>query len=196
MGIQEGDIKHPSYVEPTGVFSYLCGHCKHQTSGRVVAYYPTNQAIKWLLCTNCGNGSVSAAGNQIFPTTKFGEDIEGLPNEIQKAYDEARNCFSVGAYTATELICRKILMHVGVEKGANDSQSFEFYIDYLKKSGYVTEAMKSWVDLIRTHGNKSTHKLDAPDSTRAESTIKLTAQLLKIIYEMKSIADKYAPQPP
>ena len=52
--------------------------------------------------------------------------------------------------------------------------------------------MKRWVDLIRKHGNEATHKLDAPDKARAESTVMLTAELLRVIYEMEHMASKYA----
>ena len=51
--------------------------------------------------------------------------------------------------------------------------------------------MKKWVDLIRKHGNISTHKLESPEKTRAESTIMFTAELLRIIYEMEHIANSY-----
>ncbi|GFN40551.1 MAG: conserved hypothetical protein [Marine Group I thaumarchaeote] len=192
MGYTEDEIGHPSYSQPTGTHSYQCGHCDHQTSGRVVAFYPSNGVNKWLLCTNCAKGSVLTSAGIIFPASKFGSSVEGLPGIVQKAYDEARLCYSVGAFTACELICRKILMNVAVDKGADENDSFVNYLDFLKTEGYITEAMMSWVSLIREHGGKSTHYIAEPEKTRAESTLMFTEQMLKIIYEATHRADKYS----
>ena len=101
---------------------------------------------------------------------------------------------SVNAYTASELICRKILMHVAVDKGAEEGKGFESYIDHLQAKGYVTPPMKEWVDTIRKHGNSSTHQLEQPSKSRAESTIMFTAELLRLIYEMDSMAKNYVPK--
>ena len=101
----------------------------------------------------------------------------------------------VNAYTAAELICRKILMHVSVEKGAKEGESFASYISYLEKQGYVTPPMKPWVDIIRMHGNASTHQLEAPSQGRAKSTVMFTAELLRLTYEMEYMANKFIPKP-
>jgi hypothetical protein len=54
--------------------------------------------------------------------------------------------------------------------------------------------MKSWVDLIRTNANESTHTLASPDKNRAESTLLFTAELLRIVYEMEYYVSKYVPE--
>ena len=84
-------------------------------------------------------------------------------------------------------------MHIAVEKGAKEGAPFNSYLRHLEASGFVTPPMKKWVALIREHGNESTHKLAAPSATRAESTIMFTAELLRLVYEMESLALKYAP---
>lgn len=172
--------------------SYHCGHCNRDVLGHIVASYDTTEGVnKWLLCTSCGNGSVLTKDNILYPSSLVGKNLEGLPSDTATAYLEARRCFSINAYTACELICRKILMHVAVEKQAEEGKSFEYYVDHLASLGYVTTPMKPWVDLIRAHGNKSTHKLEAPDPKRAESTLLLTSLFLEIIYEVEQRASKY-----
>jgi hypothetical protein len=184
-------IKHPDLREKEGNFPYFCAHCNHQVNGLVVATYITGTVRNvWLLCTLCGKGSVSDYYH-IFPYPLFGPVIDGLPDNIFKAYQEARNCMSVYAYTACELICRKILMHIAVDKGARENQAFADYLTCLESKGYITPPMKQWVDLIRQHGNKATHILDAPVKERAESTLMFTAELLRLIYEMDSLSKKY-----
>ena len=174
--------------------NYTCGHCKMKVNGKVIGAISSSDGnIKWLLCTNCDDGSIISKNNMLLPSTPFGPDIQGLPSEILAAYDEARGCYSIKAYTSCELMCRKILMHVGVDKGYAEGKPFVEYIDYIESKNYITPIMKPWVDLIREHGNSSTHKLMPPDAERSESTLMFTAELLKIVYEMEHIAKKYIP---
>ena len=83
-------------------------------SGAVVAFVAN---IWWLECSNCGRGSVRN-GPTISPGVSFGPQLQGLPPAVEAAYQQARRSMSVEAYTGAELVCRKILMHVAVEKGA------------------------------------------------------------------------------
>ena len=85
-------------------------------------------------------------------------------------------------------------MHVAADKGAKEGENFTHYIDYLEKENYITPNMKSWVDLIRTNANESTHKLAPPDKERAESTLLFTAELLRLVYEMEHYVSKYVPE--
>jgi hypothetical protein len=161
----------------------------------VTEYSAGAGTVKWLLCPNCGDGSVQTQNGIVYPAVPFGPDIAGLPDNLAKAYQEARNCMSVNAFTACELVCRTILMNVAVEKGAKEKQSFVEYISYFQEKQLITPNMKGWVDLIREHGGKATHTLDKPDRKRAESTLMFTAELLRLIYEMEHMANKYTQKP-
>jgi hypothetical protein len=181
--------------------TYSCGYCGTKVSGAVVSYFDWSdqfghrQKDKWLLCPNCSKPSAKF-NNTVFPGSPFGPKVQGLPAEVGESYSEARRCMEVNAFTAAELICRKILMHVAADKGAKEGESFAHYLDYLEQQGYVTPPMKGWVDLIRQHGNKSTHKLVSPEKERAESTVMFTAELLRLVYEMEYMANQYTPAQP
>ena len=168
---------------------YVCGHCGKSVAGAVIASYNTNR-IHWLLCPGCEKGSVRN-NNEVIPGVKFGPEISGLPSVVKEAYEESRQCMSVNAFVAAELLCRKLLMHVAVDKGAKEGETFAAYLTYLEDHGYITPPMKSWVDLIRQHGNAATHELETPSKNRAEGTVMLTAELLRVIYEMEHMASKY-----
>lgn len=188
-------IKHPSPSSSYAYSNYTCGHCGNIVTGFVVANYNyATMDVKWLICPSCGDGSVLSSKHQIFPGTRFGPDIEGLPDLVNKAYHEARDCISSNAFTACELICRKILMHVAVEKGAKEKETFSSYLSFLSEKGYITPPMTEWVDLIRQHGGKATHLIEQPDAKRAECTIMFTAELLRLIYEMDHLAKRYTPK--
>jgi len=188
MSINESNLRYINPNETDSRFDYKCGHCGKETSGRVVAKYNN---VMFLLCTSCALGSIWIYPDRIIPGSKPGSKLEGLPPEIEEAYNEARNCLSIEAYVASELICRKILMHIAVDKGAEEGKSFEFYLDYLEEQKYITPPIKKWADIIRRRGNTSAHKIENPGKAKAENTLMFTMELLRIIYEMDYIAKKY-----
>ncbi len=184
---------------PQSWLQYKCGHCGTSVSGAVIAYWQggvtyqgrsTNREVRWLLCPECVQGSVWNDGN-VVPGAAFGPSIQGLPSDVDSAYKEAQSCMRANAFVAAELLCRKILMHVAVDKGAKEGDSFAAYLSHLESKGFITPPMKGWVELIRKHGNDSTHKLAPPVQTRAESTVMFTAELLRLVYEMEFMANRY-----
>jgi len=112
---------------------FVCGHCGTKVSGKVIASWDqgSRRSIRWLLCPECARGSVRNDG-VLVPGSTFGPEVEGLSEEVAAAYDEARQCMKVNAHTAAELLCRKLLMHVAVEKGAKEGESFASYVTHLE----------------------------------------------------------------
>jgi len=169
---------------------YTCGHCGRMVSGFIIAYRNSDY---WLMCPLCDCGTVLnksySLGYQC-PSPSYGPDLEGLPDRIDEAYQEVRRSMSARAYNGAELLCRRILMHIAVDKGANEGESFVSYIDHIESQGFITPPMKPWVDLIRQHGNDATHTLDEPDEERARHTVGFTAELLRIVYTMDHQAKK------
>ena len=168
---------------------YTCGHCERSVGGFVIANI-SDRPVQWLLCPSCGRGSVQH-DDTILPSLLSISQVGGLPSDICQVYDEARKSFAVEAYTGCELLCRKILMNVAVDRGAAEDKSFEHYVDYLKDNGHITASLKDMTDIIRRNGNQSTHKIGQPDPERAEYTIEFTAQILRSIYEVESQFSKY-----
>lgn len=170
---------------PVAHFQYTCPLCGNVVNGSVVAFTHENSsnAVQWLRCTSCQGGAVNNNG-VLAPAAMAGEAVEGLPADVEAAYTEARRCAGTSAYTSCELMCRKILMHVAVDKGDKPGKSFAEYLKYLGDNGYTTPSMSPWVDLIRQNGNIATHEIPAADANRARGTLAFTAQLLKLIYEM------------
>lgn len=93
------------------------------------------------------------------------------------------------------MVCRKILMHVAVDKGAKAGESFASYISHLEVAGYLTPPMKPWVDMIRTRGNAAVHDLPSTTQPQAEAVVTFTEHLLRNVYEMEFLAQKFAPTP-
>jgi hypothetical protein len=150
---------------------------------------------RWLRCPACGRGIFADIDGALYPGAKVGRDVEGLPSDVAVVYDEARRCAEVNAFTACEMVCRKILMHIAVDKGAPQDNTFKGFVDYLELNHHVTPAMKPWVDVIRQHGNIAVHELPHTDKQRAIGTLTFTEHLLRNVYEMEHLAKKFAPPP-
>jgi hypothetical protein len=118
------------------------------------------------------------------PAAKFGEKVAGAPPDVDALYEEARGCMGVPAYTGAVLLCRKILMHVAVESGADVGLKFIQYVDYLWEQHYVPPNAKGWVDHIREKGNEATHEIVQMSREEAEQLISFTEILLKLVYEL------------
>ena len=90
---------------------------------------------------------------------------------------------TVNSFTAAVLTCRKLLMHLAVEKGAPTGKSFLEYVEYLSQMGYVPPDGKSWVDHIRRKGNEANHEIKIMSSDDAKDLIEFSEMLLKFVYE-------------
>ena len=104
-----------------GGIRYTCGYCGTDTAP-ASGYYSNQKKGHVLICTFCNQPSfIIREGGKIIsitPSPKMGKEINGLPDDVKALYDEARLCTSAHAYTAAVLVCRKILMHIAVEKKA------------------------------------------------------------------------------
>ncbi|MEU5525412.1 DUF4145 domain-containing protein [Micromonospora chersina] len=173
---------------------YMCPHCGRDVVAAVIAFvheahYPV---VAWTRCPGCHKGVVFNDGVAA-PRGIAGENVDGLPTEVEAAYREARETAGIAAFTSCELMCRKILMHIAVDKGAEEGKTFIQYLDHLTTTGYITPPMRPWLDLIRTHGNSSTHRLQSASKERALNTLAFTTQLLRLVYEMDHRAQAHIP---
>ena len=121
-----------------------------------------------------------------YPGAPFGNEVASVPEDVAKLYAEARACMTVNSFTSAVLTCRKLLMHIAVEKGAPTGKSFLEYVDYLAQKNYVPPDGKGWVDYIRTKGNEANHEIKIMSKDDASDLIMFLEMLLKFIYEFPS----------
>jgi len=172
---------------------YICGYCGADTAP-AQGYHanPDNAGHQgWILiCTNCNRPTfIDRFRNSILSTTpaaKMGKEVNGLPTDVEKLYDDARLCTSAGAYTAAVLSCRKILMHVAVEKGAPSNKGFIEYVEFLADKNYIPHDGRDWVDYIRTKSNEANHEIQVMTAEDAEDLITFVEMLLRLVYEFKN----------
>ncbi|MDP9092176.1 MAG: DUF4145 domain-containing protein [Actinomycetota bacterium] len=178
--------------------SIKCGNCGEGVAATIVAVSGANGvstsatvpsgAVKWLQCPNCLDGSVHVVNGATYPVAPSGGTVPNLPADVAQAWREARTTHAVAAYTASEIMCRKILMHLAVDVAHSPTgKTFVDYIDDLDTAGYIGPGLKPAVDKIRQRGNSANH--DLPASTEADSlvTLKITEHLLRGIYEIPGL---------
>lgn len=167
---------------------FVCGHCGTDVSsskGLLARDSATEQKAGFVaICHCCTRPTfLYEAGNEQVPAVMLGNDVRGVEETVQAIYDEARKATGAGAYTAAVLCCRKLLMHIAVEKGADpDLKVFEF-VQYLLDKHYITADAAEWVDHIRDRGNEANHQIVIMDEDDAEELISFCEMLLRVIYE-------------
>lgn len=144
--------------------------------GRMVAFA--------CICHRCFRPTfIEDDGTQV-PGVQFGNDVNDVTDTgVRALYDEARAATEVGAYTASVLACRKLLMHIAVAKGANPGETFIKYVEYLAANHFIPPDAKDWVDHIRQRGNEANHEINIMARADAEELIVFSEMLLKLIYE-------------
>lgn len=175
---------------------YTCGYCKmliasqtgyHSTAGNSLSNFSVR------ICPNCTMPTIFSPAGQL-PGSPYGDAVAHLPENIDKTYAEAQKSYSAGAFTASVLMCRKMLMNIAVEKGANAGESFASYVNFLASKNYVPPGSQTWVDHIRGKGNEATHEIHFMTQAEAEELLSFTSMMLKFIYEFPGkMAIKLAP---
>jgi hypothetical protein len=173
---------------------WTCGYCHREVasdrgwSGVDTRHSPQVGAYSVhyfiAICPRCSGPTFLVPDDELqIPGVRGGESVEFLPEDVGKLYDEARDCTAAGAPTAAVLLARKILMHVAVEKGADEGETFKYYVEYLGKNGIVTADMKEWIDEIREFGNDANHELVQMTPAQSAELMTFVSMLVKVVYE-------------
>lgn len=179
-------------------FTYTCGYCGSRvTSERGMslntenrAGYMGNYASQGVyICPNCKYPTFIYEDMQV-PGNNYGNSVDHVSKEVEDVYNEARKSFSVAAYTGSILLCRKLLMHVAVDFGADKNKNFFDYVNYLKDNHYVSQNSGEWIDSIRKFGNVATHQIVVNTKEDAEKMIKFCEMLLKMNYEYPALMNQ------
>lgn len=171
---------------------YVCSYCGNLVASEYgyfaeiypYAIDPTTAKIEHILiCHYCSRPTYfDIDGNQI-PGPIYGNSVSDVPENVETLYNEARNCLSCNAYTASVLCSRKLLMNIAVSKGAEEGGKFISYVNFLSDKNYIPPDGKNWVDHIRKKGNEATHEISIMKREDATELISFIEMLLKFIYE-------------
>jgi len=163
---------------------FQCAFCT-TTVGSDKGYFVPNSNRRIYICPHC-NYPTYFENDKQHPAPLLGSDVSNVPSEINSLYKEIRVCTGAHAYTPAVLACRKLLMNITVQKGAEERKPFIEYVEYLADKGYVPPNGKEWVDHIRKKGNEATHEIALMNEDDAKDLITFIEMLLKFIYEFPS----------
>lgn len=167
---------------------YICGYCSSDIVSNeafLAGVYPGELQASIFICHFCGRPTFFDYQGSQYPAPKYGGEVEYIPETIVKdLYNEARSCFSVHAYNAVVMCCRKLLMNIAIEKGAHDGLKFVQYVDYLEAQNLIIQGARPWVDKIRDLGNNANHRIDSVGQESAKLALDFSEMLLKSIFEM------------
>ncbi len=109
-----------------GPMSYRCGYCDQRVSASEGYWCVTPRELTLMheiaICPNCNGPTYFERHKQAVPLPAFGDRVPHIDDEIiEFVYQEARQCTAIGAYTAAVMLCRKLLMHIAVKKGAKEN---------------------------------------------------------------------------
>ena len=144
------------------------------------------------LCPQCNAATFFSAQDTQHPGPILGREVASLTDDIRGVYDEARSSLTVGAATGTVMLCRKILMHVAVDKGADEGKRFQEYVEWLATEGWIPKGGQPWVEFIRQRGNEANHELPHMTREDAAGILQFTEALLRNVYELPALV----PPPP
>lgn len=167
---------------------YQCGHCDTLMSTDEGYVHPGSVGVSGFdgeirICSNCHLPTFFGDQCGRSPGALFGKEVKNLPENVAAIYREARLCTGAGAHTASVLACRKLLMHIAVNKGAKEGKSFQSYVEYLADKGYIPPDGRAWVDHVRKKSNEQNHEIVMAEAADSEQLIKFLGMLLTIMYE-------------
>ena len=178
-----------------GTRQFRCGYCGFNVANDK-GYFDGNHSDRRIyVCPNCSQPTYFDGHARQVPGVVPGNEVEHLPDQLAKLYTEARNCCAVGAYTASVLASRKMLMNIAVAQGAKEGRTFVEYIDHLAAAGFIPPNGRGWVDHIRKKGNEATHEIALMNQADAEELVAFTEMLLKFVYEFPARVPATPPAP-
>ena len=184
-----GDAKNWLHLEVLPPKSYKCGFCSDKISserGYKIGLQRDGSGTQIggiYICPSCHGPTFFAPNGKQIPDGSIGNSVLHVPDNLNALYEEARKCVIDNCYTAAVLLCRKLLMHISVEQGAQKGLSFVEYVEYLSDKNYIPPNGKSWVNHIRKKGNEANHEIVLMDQNDAKDLIVFIEMLLKFIYE-------------
>jgi len=105
-------------------------------------------------------------------------------SEISRLFEEAVTCFAAGAYTASSMVSRKVLMVCACKEGDTDGKSFVSYVDYITKNVLSYPKARDAIDRIRSIGNDANHDVAFVDESDARLALRTVHYMLILIYSV------------
>ena len=113
-------------------------------------------------------------------------DLEGFPDAMRKAYEQALRCYSSSSFDACALMCRRCLEVLansfGVEKGTLESK-----LKTLADQQIIEARLVQWAHGIRIVGNEAAHDSDTELTKQdARDALDFTEAILTYVFVLNT----------
>lgn len=185
--------------------SIYCPHCHKHTAltpapvnykhgyeeGTTRAFWTKSNSYVWWIgvCNACHQPVlVLNDGDVVYPTPLPKPTEKDIPELIRSDLDEAKACFSAGAYRAAAVMARRAMQVAALDKGATKDKLVA-QITELQQSGKITTDLKDWADAVRWVGNDAAHP-NGVQVTKddADDVMQLAEQFLHVLYVAPALA--------
>ncbi len=180
--------------------NYRCAYCGNGIASDKGWFAAGNGEIR--LCPHCLFPTffgLAADGKSplVIPAPPPGRPVAGLPVDVGRLYEEARQSAAAGAYTASVLVCRKMIVDLAVDQGDKYEREKRFgpYVEFLANKILAPSQSTEWLDRIREQGNKATHELGVMGEQDALLLLTFMDLILRILYEFPAMLAANAATP-
>jgi hypothetical protein len=112
--------------------------------------------------------------------------LDGVPNTIKSAYDQAARSFSASLFEPCILMCRKCLEATRKNLGA-EGRELNSKLKSLFDKGHIDDRLLKWAHEIRLIGNEAAHDPDTKVTKRdARDVLDFTEAILIYIFSLTS----------
>ena len=177
------------HAQPLDSVSFRCGYCGNDVAPDKGWRTGANRATI-RICPQCNAPTFFSSGKEQWPGPLLDGDVPSLPDNVRDAYHEARMTMTVNAFTGAVMLCRKILMHVAVDKGAEENQSFKRYVGWLVREHYVPKGGEGWLGYVKDRGNEANHEIPNMTAEDAKALLEFTEALLRNVYSLPAAVPK------
>jgi hypothetical protein len=102
-----------------------------------------------------------------------------IPFPITATYLEARACFKARAYTATVVMCRKVLEGI-CEEHKVVARNLAIALREMRDRGIIESRLFEWADALRISGNEAAHSVNTSIAVQdARDILEFTNALLE-----------------
>jgi Domain of unknown function (DUF4145) len=193
-----------------------CGICSKHVAAEIVGalffalddYTYTTHLLK---CPACGDANVTRTVSEFFgeweeiepPTRVYPapdrELSSNTPIHIRKAFSEAQLCKSVGAFTGSAILSRRVVEGIAEDRNAT-GRNLKAKLTSMKNSGEIDGRLADWADALRLVGNDAAHRLDKQTSfADASDALVFAEALADYVYTYRARYDEFVrrqPAPP
>ncbi|MEX2031668.1 MAG: DUF4145 domain-containing protein [Dehalococcoidia bacterium] len=175
---------------------YRCGYCGYDVSSDKGWRVQHDAAIAIRVCPQCNGPTFFDSRRTQWPGPLVGSVVQAVPPDTAALYDEARRSVAANAFTGAVMLCRKILMHVAVEKSAKENQSFAYYVRWLADEHWIPPGAEVWVTYIKDRGNEANHEIVLMTRDDAVGILRFAEALLRNVYELPAAVPPLPPTEP